>query len=171
MKSEFRKKFIEKLPRLVWCFFSTWGRVWVHHLRLSSGHCQNSDGQWLSCPIPWSIKTVNSVYPEFIMIHSFVFIYICLQIGKTLSATTGTVIRGGGHHPSLFPRWPELKLRWWTQTLPRLYRIHLVCCWFWWPFLSWTTFAGFRVGISYWCHVKAVLFTTASTRKNICCIR
>ena len=62
------------------CFFSTWGRVWVHHL--SSGHHQNSDGQWLSCPVPWSIKTVNSVYPEFIMIHSFAFIYICQQIEK-----------------------------------------------------------------------------------------
>ena len=64
------------------CFFSTWGRVWVHHLSLSSGHCWNSDGWWLSCPVPWSIKTVNSVYPEFIMIHLFAFIYICQQIEK-----------------------------------------------------------------------------------------
>ena len=59
------------------CFFCTWGRVWVHHLSLSSGHRQNRDGQWLSCPIPWSIKTVNSVYPEFIWSthrHSFTYV-------------------------------------------------------------------------------------------------
>ena len=112
------------------CFFSIWGRVWVHHLSLSSGHHWNSDGWWLSCPIPWSIKTVYSVYPEFIMIHSFTFIYICQQIEKTGSFTTGMAIGGGGHRPSLFWRWPELKLRWWTQTLPRLYRIHDRT---WWP--------------------------------------
>ena len=64
------------------CFFSTWGRVWVHHLSLSSGHRRNSNGWWLSCPVPWFIKTVNSVYPEFMVIHSFVFIYICQQIEK-----------------------------------------------------------------------------------------
>ena len=28
-------------------------------------------------------------------------------------------------HRMPFRRWPELKLRWWTQTLPRLYRIHV----------------------------------------------
>ena len=66
------------------CFCSTWGRVWVHHLSLSSGHGWNSDRQWLSCPVPWFIKTVNSVYPEFIVIHSFAFIYICRQIEKKL---------------------------------------------------------------------------------------
>ena len=30
-----------------------------------------------------------------------------------------------GHRRMPFRRWSELKLRWWTQTLPRLYRIHL----------------------------------------------
>ena len=49
---------------------------------MRSGHCRNSDGWCLSYPIPWSIKTVNSVHPEFIMIHSYVFIYICQQIEK-----------------------------------------------------------------------------------------
>ena len=39
-------------------------------------------------------------------------------------------------------QWPELKLRWWTQTLPRLYRIHMYTinisekrCTFTWPAL------------------------------------
>ena len=91
------------------CFFSTWGRVWVHHLSLSSGHRRNSNGQWLSCPIPWFIKTVNSVYTEFIMIHSFAFIYICQQIeklGQSLpewqSAVAATANRhsGGGLYSS-----------------------------------------------------------------------
>ena len=27
-------------------FFSSWGRVWVHHLSLNSGHCWNGDCQW-----------------------------------------------------------------------------------------------------------------------------
>ena len=74
------------------CFFSTWGRVWVHHLSLSSGHGQNSNGWWLSCPTPWSIKTVNSVYPEFIMIHSFAIIYICQRVEKTWSAISGMAV-------------------------------------------------------------------------------
>ena len=43
----------------------------------------------------WFIKTVNSVYPEFIMIHSFAFIYICQQLEKTGSATTGTAMGSG----------------------------------------------------------------------------
>ena len=110
--------------RKILCFFSTWGRVWVHHLSLSSGHHQNSDGGWLSCPIPWSIKAVNSVYPEFIIIHSFAFIYICQQIEKTGSVTTGMAMGSGGHCLLLFRWWPEVKLRWGTQTLPQLYRIH-----------------------------------------------
>ena len=38
------------------CFFSIWGRVWVHHLSLSSGHCQISDGWWLPPPIAiWAV--------------------------------------------------------------------------------------------------------------------
>ena len=77
------------------CFFSTWGRVWVHHLSLSSGHRWNSDGQWLSCPVSWSIKTVHSVYTEFIMIHSFAFIYICKQLETNGSATAHRCSGGG----------------------------------------------------------------------------
>ena len=90
------------MKRLKLCFFSTWGRVWVHHLSLSSGHLWNSDGRWLSCPIPWSIKTVNSVYPESIMIQSFAFIYICQQIEKTGLATAGMAISSGSHCSLLF---------------------------------------------------------------------
>ena len=70
------------------CFFSTWGRVWVHHLSLSS-EPPPAMGGFLSCPVPWFIKTVNS---EFIMIHSFAFIYICQQIEETGSATARTLM-------------------------------------------------------------------------------
>ena len=34
---------------------------------------------------------------------------------------------GGGHCRLPFWQWPELKLRWWTQTQPRLYRIYHTC--------------------------------------------
>ena len=30
------------------------------------------------------------------------------------------------HHPLLFQQWPELKLRWWTQTLPQVEKKHNV---------------------------------------------
>ena len=106
--------------------FPLWGRVWVHHLSLSSGHCRNSDGWWLSCPILWSIKNSKLSLPRIHHdpLNSFAFIYICQQIEKTVLATAGTLMGGGGHYPLLFWQWPELKLSWWTQTLPRLYRIH-----------------------------------------------
>ena len=35
------------------CFFYPWGRVWVHHLSLSSGHRRNGILRWPSSPIPW----------------------------------------------------------------------------------------------------------------------
>ena len=60
----------------------------------------------LSCPLVQI--TMNSVYPEFIMIHSFAFIYICQQIEKKLG-------------------WPQLEQQHgvaWTHNLPRLYRYH-----------------------------------------------
>ena len=56
---------VRETPRTVsWCFFSTWGRVWVHrlnskgrvwvhHLSLSSGHHRNDILQWPSSLIPW----------------------------------------------------------------------------------------------------------------------
>ena len=98
------------------CFFSTWGRVWAHHLNLSSGHRWNSNGQWLCCPVPWFIKTGNSVYPEFFPsthLHSFTY----------MSTNKKNWV---GHHWNGNMQWPELKLRWWTQTLPQLYRIYEV---------------------------------------------
>ena len=45
---------------------------------------------------------------------------------KTGLATVRMAMGSGSHRPLLFWQWPELKLRWWTQTLPRLYRIHLI---------------------------------------------
>ena len=36
-----------------WCFFYPWGRVWVQHLSLSSGHRWNDIRQWPSSLIPW----------------------------------------------------------------------------------------------------------------------
>ena len=33
------------------CFLFSWGRVWVHHLSLSSGHCRNGNRQWWPPPI------------------------------------------------------------------------------------------------------------------------
>ena len=71
----------------------------VIHVRLTLSY---NNGWWLSCPVPWFIKTVNSVYPEFIVIYLFAFIYICQQIEKTGSATSEN---SNG-------QWPELKLRW-----------------------------------------------------------
>ena len=102
------------------CFLSTCGRVWVHHLSLSSGHHRNSNGQWLSCSIPWSIKIPNSVYPEFIMIHSFAFIYKCQQTKRTGSATTGTSMCDGlnsssGGELKLYLGCTGSTLRWGTQ--------------------------------------------------------
>ena len=46
--------------------------------------------------------------------NSFALTNICQQTKKTGSVTAGIALCGG----------PELKLRWWTETLPRLYRIH-----------------------------------------------
>ena len=95
------------------CFFSSRGRVWVHHPRLSSGHCWTGDQWWQ--PPPITIPAV-AFLPPLICIHK--------QTIKTRSATAGMVISSGGHYQLPFQQWPELKLRWWTQTLPRLYRIH-----------------------------------------------
>ena len=46
-----------------------------------------------------------------------------MQMSGRKKATARTVIGSGRHHRWLFRQWPELKLTWWTQTLPRLYRI------------------------------------------------
>ena len=48
---------------------------------------------FLSCP--QFIKTVNSVYPNFIVIHSFALIYICRQIEITGLTATRTVMYSG----------------------------------------------------------------------------
>ena len=85
------------------CFFSSRGRVWVHHLSLSSGH------RWL--PFQWWL-----LFLPVICIHK--------QTIKIWVATARMAIGGGNHCWSPFWQWPEVKLRWWTQTLPRLYRIH-----------------------------------------------
>ena len=82
------------------------GRVWVHHLNFSSGHRQNGD-RWLQ---PWLIA-VPAV--------AFFLPLICIH--------KQTIKNWVSHCWNGDQQWPELKLRWWTQTLPRLYRIHLSC--------------------------------------------
>ena len=48
------------------CFFSSRGRVLVHHLSLSSGHCWNGDRQWQPLPIA-------------IPVLAFFLLLICMQ--------------------------------------------------------------------------------------------
>ena len=85
------------------CFFSSRGRVWVHHLSFSSRHSQNSDRCWR--PLLITIPVV-AFFSPLICIHK------------------QTIKNWVSHCWLPFRQWPELKLRWWTQTLPRLYRIH-----------------------------------------------
>ena len=86
--------------KLLWILYIR-GRVWVHHLSLSSGHCRNGDRRWWWLPLLIAILAVADP----------VFYCLCMQMS-------------GSHHQSPFRQWPELKLRWWTQTLPRLEKKH-----------------------------------------------
>ena len=48
------------------CFFSSWGRVCVHHLSLSSGYRQNGNQWWR--PLPMA-RTMVAFSPPLICIH------------------------------------------------------------------------------------------------------
>ena len=74
----------------------TWGRVWVHHLSSVGSHHQCLFQEWLT--------------KFFIVCWHVNCLLICKwTVGK--KATTN-------YH---FGVGPELKLRWWTQTLPQLF--------------------------------------------------
>ena len=77
---------------------------------LSSGHCRNGNLQWQ--PLLITVPAV-AFFPPLICIHK-----------QTIKNWVSHCWNGSSHCWTLFPQWPELKLRWWTQTLPRLYRIH-----------------------------------------------
>ena len=51
---------------------------------------------------------------------------ICIHLHMSTNKKTGSTTA-----ETLIRRWPELKLRWGTQTLPRQYRIHSISCSFW----------------------------------------
>ena len=92
------------------CFLFGRGRVWVHHLSLSSGQIQNGDFKWWPLPI-----FISAVADPFFLL----FVYICKWVAgkKPLSELQSVVAATIDYH---FGGGPELKLRWWTQTLPRL---------------------------------------------------
>ena len=56
-----------------------WGRVWVHHLSLGSGHRRNGDQQWPGTD--GRCQNVHLAVAEF-SVHSFAFIYTCQQTRK-----------------------------------------------------------------------------------------
>ena len=56
------------------CFFSTRGRVWVHHLNLCSDHCQNSDGKWFSFRGHWRNGNGQCFFLPLICIHLHIYV-------------------------------------------------------------------------------------------------
>ena len=96
------------LCRVMWILYSR-GRVRVHHLSLSSGHCWNGNWQWLTY---------------------FFIVCLCMQMSGRKKATanwhfgSGCQLKTTTHHRS--GGGSELKLRWWTQTLSQLEKKHHV---------------------------------------------
>ena len=115
--------------------FTTW--AWVKAL---------PEHRWevASYPVPWFIKTVNSIYSEFFLythLHSFTYVNKQKKLGWPLPErwcvvawTQAQVVNSNSTSAVQNPSsGGELKLylgstgstcRRWTQTLPRLYRIH-----------------------------------------------
>ena len=86
--------------RLSSCFFSTWGRVWVHNLSLRSGHCWNSNWQWPCCPIPWFHKSSKLSLPIIPHNNSFAFIYIYVDKQRKLGRPLPECLLGSGLNSS-----------------------------------------------------------------------
>ena len=110
-----------------WWILHASSRVWVQHLSSAKGHCPSLFQWWLThfglfmYANEWQEKTHHWNGNQQ---------WQLLPITILAEATTAD------HHSS---SGPELKLRWWTQTLPRLekkhdrclklnYKIFLCCC-------------------------------------------